>query len=381
MLPSLRRSIVLPSFAILAVLGTSACSSGTKGGGTGGNDAGTILGNDGSVGGDSGGGGFETGGETGLVFEGGSIDAGGGTTVDKIYASTDSSLYQMDPMTNAVSLIGAFSGNGTGSGTSITDVAVDGEGDLFVNSETVLYKAALPAGGTGSVVLTSVGTIATGTQKFFALAFTPSGLLETGAESLVAGDDQGNIYLIPNATTSPGTPVALGGFGKYVSGDPTGTAPYKGDTPDHWELSGDIVFWTDSSSTVHGVATLCLAYADVYKSTTTYPCAADNDVLAEIDIAALQTKSATASLRKGFFGTTGTKFGKIFGAGAWGDKVYGFTLGEAAKDGGTATPAQLISIDSTGVGTSLQTFASISDGWTGAGVSTKAVVTLPDPIH
>ncbi|MFI5302351.1 MAG: hypothetical protein ACHREM_30020, partial [Polyangiales bacterium] len=104
-----------------------------------------------------------------------------------------------------------------------------------------------------------------------------------------------------------------------------------------------------------------------------------DDILAEIDMTALKSKSATANLRKGFYGT-GSNYGKVFGIGAWGDKVYGFTLGAAAGDAGAAVPAHFISIDSTGVGTLIKDFA-LTDGWTGAGVSTKATVTIPPVIH
>ena len=67
----------------------------------------------------------------------------------------------MDPQSKAVTLIGTFAGLGGGTGdTSITDLAVNAAGDVYVNSEVVIYKAALPAGGTGSVALTKVATIA-----------------------------------------------------------------------------------------------------------------------------------------------------------------------------------------------------------------------------
>lgn len=385
MLTSARQGVVVSAIIAGCWIASSSCSSGTKGGtpGLGNGSSSGDAGGSSSSSSSSGGAGSSSSSSSsgGIDFDGGGgADEGTTTVVDKIYASTDTALYVMnDPtMPSNVSLIGSFSGNGS---SGITDVAVDGAGDVFVNTTTVLYKAAIPASGTGTVNLTQLATIGTGSNKFYALAFTPSGLLEPGIESLVAGDGNGHLWLIPNATTSSSpTPVDLGDFGAFGASDPLPSDFHSGDTKGDWGLSGDLVFWTDSMGTVHGVATLRLAVSYTSSGTVTNTFDTGDDILAEIDIAALQTKSSTANLRKGFYGT-GSGFGKVFGVGAWGDKVYGFTLYTAASSKASGNPAQLISIDSTGVGVHISDFASITDGWTGAGVSTKASVTIPPVIH
>jgi len=79
-------------------------------------------------------------------------------TTTTIYVNTDDSLYSMDPATKKVALIGAFAGMGGGTDdTSVTDCAVDAGGGVWVNTQTVVYRAQLPAGGTGAVTLSRAG--------------------------------------------------------------------------------------------------------------------------------------------------------------------------------------------------------------------------------
>jgi hypothetical protein len=52
--------------------------------------------------------------------------------------------------------------------------------------------------------------------------------------------------------------------------------------------------------------------------------------------------------------------------GAWDDKVYAFGRG----------PAQLVEMDSAGSGSVVNVFSDISNGWSGAGVTTKAKITV-----
>ena len=95
-----------------------------------------------------------------------------GTTVTTIYADTDDSLYTLDPMTNVVTLVGKFSGFGSGEGA--TDVAVDAEGDVYINSESAVYKAVLPSGA-GDVVLTGRVAIAPQEQLLLRARLRASG--------------------------------------------------------------------------------------------------------------------------------------------------------------------------------------------------------------
>jgi hypothetical protein len=232
--------------------------------------------------------------------------------------------------------IGPFD-DGSGSAPTITDLAVNANGDVYVNSETAIYRATLPA-TTGKVSIALVTSLNT-TTKFYALGFTPAGALEA-AESLIAGDSKGNLYYVP--TTPGATPQLLGGFGGG------------------WQLSGDVVFYSLNGA-AKGLATIRTSTSST------------SDSLAEIDMSALAqafTSTHAGTLLKQVIGS-GTGSGRLFGIGAWGNSVYAFSRGSS-----TASPAQLVQIDSTGAGTPLQMFANISNGWSGAGVTTKASITI-----
>lgn len=275
---------------------------------------------------------------------GGGHDAG---SVSIIYAHTDSELYTFDPATQQVTDVGAFSGMGGGTGdNAVTDLAVNGNGDVWVNTETVVYQAAIPSSGTGAVALTKKATIATATgQKFFALAFTPPNVLGA-SETLVAGDNKGDLYVIDTAT---GQLQMLGGFGG------------------NYQLSGDLVFYMQNGQP-QGLATI--------RTCPNNKCTTTNDILAQIDMAALAqafTSKAPGTLLKKVYGS-GTGFGELFGVGAWQDKVYAFSRAQT-----NGAPAQLVAIDGNGTGSSIKTFANITKGWSGAGVTTKAAITIPPP--
>jgi hypothetical protein len=193
---------------------------------------------------------------------------------------------------------------------------------------------------------TQLGT----TTSFYALGFTPAGTLETG-ESLIAGDSKGDLYYIDQAGSA--APQNLGSFGPAPSG---GT----------YELSGDIVFY-ELNGSPRGLAT-------VRACKTSSSCTDTSDLLVEVNISALQqaytSKSPAPSLLQQSLGS-GTGYGRLFGVGAWGSSVYAFS-----RASGTSTEAQLIQIDSTGTGSSLQSFLNITAGWSGAGVTTKAQVSV-----
>jgi hypothetical protein len=261
-----------------------------------------------------------------------------------IYAHTDTELYTLDPTTQAITDIGAF--NAGSSTPVITDLAVDANGDVWVNSESAIYRAAVPA-SPGPVALTLVSQIAVKTgQKFYALGFATAGVLGTG-ETLVAGDSLGVLYAIE----TNGTTTQLGSFGTDTKGNA-------------YELSGDIVFY-EQNGTPRGLATI--------RSCPSGSCSTTNDLLAEIDVAAMtkayQSKTPAATLKKQLIGG-GTGFGRLFGVGAWNDSVYAFSRSASS------TAAQLVEINATGTGISLKTFSSISAGWSGAGVTTKAPITV-----
>ena len=368
----------------LVALAAPACSGSNGGygftnpddGGTGGGGGGSG----GSSGGSSGGGsGSSSGNLGGSIGEDAGATVGDGSTVVKttIYAHNDTTLYSMDPVSKALTLIGTFTGTSGGSGdSSITDLAVNAAGDVYVNSETVIYKAALPASGTGNVVLTSLATIAgSKDQSFYALAFAPAGALGAGTgEVLIGGDGNGELWAI-DATT--GATKDLGSFGS----DPN-------DASSTLALSGDVVFYMTNGAPT-GLATIrpCTTSSKGSKS-----CGGSSDYLAGIDMSALATAYASgtpaSTLNAGIYGSPnpnatgpGTGFGDVFGLGVWGGSVYGFTRGSSSSSNGSSP--SLISIATSGAtsgqGTVVPTSVSLSTGWAGAGVTSSVSVTVPPP--
>jgi hypothetical protein len=297
--------------------------------------------------------------DVGLLAEVGVPESGPGTGTAEIYVSSDTELWQMDPTSKSVTKIGAFD-FGSATKENITDVAVNGDGAVWVNSATKVYQAAIPAGGTGAVALTLKLTLPS-TSRFYALGFAPAGVLE-GGEGLVAGDSLGDLYYIPSSSPTP-TLQKLGSFGPCKAGDPPQCK-----TGDHWELSGDVVFYSVNGAP-KGLASLRACTKPTSAGVTT--CDNTNDAIAEIDMTALAAKSPTSVLRKQILGQ-GTSNGRVYGLGAWGNVVYGFTLADAKS----STPASLVSIGAAGAGTVLQSFPAVTNGWSGAGVSTKATITV-----
>jgi hypothetical protein len=316
---------------------------------------------------------------------GGSTDGSNGgdvivTTVTTVYAHTDTALYTLDPSTNAVTLVGSFAGMGDSAYNEITDLAVNAENEVYVNTETQVFKAAVPS-SPGPVNLTPVATLATAKdQYFYALAFAPAGVLGSG-ETLVGGDNVGNLYAI-DLTTTPATLKNLGNFGG-VPGSTTGEI---------FALSGDLVFYTDATAGATGLATIrqCTAVSAGSKSSS-QTCTKTNDYLAGIDMTALATAytsgTPATSLLSGIYGGSstsigsGTSYGEIFGLGAWEGNVYGFTREYTDPTTKAAVSPKLVSIStSTGAGSVISSsFPFTTDGWSGAGVTTKVTVTVPKP--
>lgn len=273
----------------------------------------------------------------------------GGTGPAVIYAHTDDQLYVMDPIAKTVTLIGPFD-DGSGNAPTMTDLAVSQAGDVWVNSINSIFKAAVPK-TPGKVTITKVTSIAIKVnQRFYALGLTPPNVLGT-SEMLVAGDSLGDLYAIDGQ----GQTTQLGSFGSAGNGAVYG-------------LSGDIMFYLQNGKT-RGLATV-RPYMNGNATVTT------NDVLVEVDVPAMVTAFNTktpGTLRKQLLGS-GTGFGRLYGIGAWNDSVYAF-----ARLGSNNFPAQLIEIGVNGVGKSIQSFPNITVGWSGAGVTTNAPVTILPP--
>ena len=279
--------------------------------------------------------------------------------VAKVYANTDTTLWELDPLTKIATKIGPF--KGTATGEDMTDIAVDAAGKVFGVSvlpgdQGHVYALTLPSSGTGDVTATPKRSLPA-TTRFYALAFAPKGVL--GAEeALVAGDDAGTVWWIP---TDGSAPAKIGDFGNVAAGDPGG-----GTAGTQWQLSGDLAFFSNGGMPV-GVAT-------IRPCSSAMSCKADNDVLVEIDMTALAKKDPKARLLKRFVGAA-SGYGRLFGIGAWNDEVFAFQRSSASNG------AQLVSVSLvTGKGTIVRDFPEITtarDGWSGAGVTTSAKITIP----
>ena len=376
------RPIISISIGLAALLGASlqACSSSSGNGGFPNNTSSSSGSSSGSSGGGSSGsssgssGGSSGGSSSGLVGDGGSIvDEGGDGSITiktTIYANTDDTLYSMDPTTNQTTAIGPFAGTSDSSTDSaVTDCAVDAAGEVYVNTESVVYKATLPATPPGTVTLTKVATIqVTGGAKFFALAFAPAGALDPTNETLIGGDGAGTLWSID---TSTGTTKNLGNFGadKSIAGN-------------SFVLSGDLVFYLDpTTNKPTGLATIrsCPPGGSGSKCSKDYLAGVEMTNL----LTAFTSGTPATTLLGGIYGGSaagpgpGTGFGDVFGLGAWNSKVFGFTRHIGSTP---AVAPQLITIDTaSGVGTTTPNTYAFTNGWSGAGVTTKVTISVPKP--
>jgi hypothetical protein len=242
----------------------------------------------------------------------------------------------------------------------MTDIAVNEAGDIYgvstvPSAEGHVYQLTLPLTGAGAVTTTVKRNILA-SVKFFALAFAPKGVLDAD-EVLVAGDNQGTLWQVP---TGGAMPTKIGDFGRVNSGDPGG-----GNAGDSWQLSGDLVFFSNKGSPI-GLAT-------VRACSSLTNCVQNNDVVVEIDMTKLALKTATTNVKKRFLGATG--HARLFGVGAWDNSLFGF------QRANSTTKAQLIEVSlDTGKATVLRDFPEVSDagnGWSGAGVTTAAKISVP----
>jgi hypothetical protein len=219
---------------------------------------------------------------------------------------------------------------------------------------------------------------------FMALAFTPVGMFGS-SEELIAGSTDGSLYHVPRQASS--TPRLLGGFPMWKQGDPSPGTGVSGDTTYRWQLSGDAVFYPEGA-TFRGLAVLRACKL----TNSSYDCRnADNDVLVEVDVAALvgaySNRTSAANLRKRWLGN-GTGYGQLFGIGAWNKSVWAFASAHYDTRADKMIPAYLLEIDSTG---RAQVQATWSDsafietqsngnqrgrGWYGAGVTTVAPISV-----
>jgi hypothetical protein len=268
--------------------------------------------------------------------------SGGGKTL--LYAHSNTTLYQLDPtdLTAPPQVIGDFDCiGGAGQATSMTDLAVNKNGDLYAVSQIAAYPLQIQ----GSVVHCAATWKLPQGSAFYGLTFAPENTVGP-SETLVAANSAGNIYSID----SQGQTTILGNFGKDS----------KGNT---YELSGDIVFLANNGSPV-GFATV---------RTCTGTCAS-TDTLVEIDMTKLKpnnTTSVVKSVRGLLHQGTGCQntqqppsYGKMYGIAAYQDQVYGFS-----HDTG------IVAINNVDASVCLISVLNVS--WSGAGVTTVAPVIAP----
>jgi len=231
------------------LLGLSAC--GASNGGAGG--GGGHLGDAGGAGGASG--------------SGGAGGAGGMPFLGAVYAHSNDTLYQVNPDTLAVTMVGPFVWPG-GASDLMTDIALDRNGNMIGVSFTVVYAV--------DKMTARTTFLANLTRQFNGLSFIPpTGPDPNGPEKLVGTTLDGSVWQIDPMT---GTSTQIGAYGGGLTS------------------SGDLV-------SVSGFGTV----ATVKRSE------GGPDFLARVDPT---TGAAT------IIGPTG--FTDVWGLGFWKGRVYGF---------------------------------------------------------
>ncbi|MDB4937498.1 MAG: hypothetical protein JWP87_4470, partial [Labilithrix sp.] len=264
-----------------------------------------------------------------------------------LYAHTDTTLFQVDPLQigGAMTTVGDFDCVGkTGAAKTMTDLAVGKDGKLFGVSE----GAAFPLVIQGNVVHCDA-TWPLPMTRFYGLTVAPENTLGP-EEVLIGADGEGGLYQI-DATS--GTPTQVGTLGT----DPKSKLP--------WALSGDIVFVANAGNPI--------GFATVRTCPPNKPCATV-DTLIEVDVKAIKPgkqsvmKSVRGDVTRGTWCTNTSSpasFGSMFGIVAYKDVVYGFSRGgDVVEIHNADGSACLVSSDAT------RKFA-------GAGITTTAPVIAP----
>jgi hypothetical protein len=300
-------------------------------------------------------GGAPQGGAAGTGGSGGGIDLMGGSNPGTdviIYAHTNTSLYQLDPKSATLA----------GQDTSMTDLAVDKDLNLWGISKTGIYRLKVDGNAVkcgGKITLDAKANV-----SFYGLTFAPIGTLDPAKEVLVASNTAGEIWVVDEA----GGLTLRGNFGKVPKNDGNGNDYAKANVGKTWELSGDVVFLANNGKPV-GYATVrdCPTPPDTKNCNKT-------DTLIEIDVAKLSSATSTSVVTKQVRGQiipdpscqdTTSDYGPMYGIAAWGAHVYGFShtgnLVDISLKDGSACLAQKYP----------------SALWAGAGVTTVAPIDPP----
>jgi hypothetical protein len=296
---------------------------------------------------------------------------GAGSGVSSAYAHTNNTLFKLDPSKAVLALtqIGNFDciGGGSGQDTSMTDIAVDSQGNVWGVSAHHVYQLALPAGGTGTVHCASSFSLNVASNAtFYGLTFAPVGVLDATKEVLVASNTAGELWEIDVSNPMSPSLTQHGTFGTVPPNDNHGhTYTY---ATKEWELSGDIVFLANGGNPV-GFATV----RDCPSPPSSSNCDTA-DTLVELDLSALKAqgnqpviKSIRGQIVKapGCSDPANTSYGSIYGIAAYQDKVFGFSH-----------QGYIVTIDNND-GTACLALSTGGDAWAGAAITTVAPVVPP----
>lgn len=183
--------------------------------------------------------------------------------INEVFGHSDDTLFRLDPVTKAVTVVGAFGGCG-----AIIDIALDESSNLFAASFSELYSV--------DKTTAKCTSIAKGNYPN-SLSFVPKGTVDQNAEALVGYDDSD--YVRIDTTTGAKTKIGTLGGGLRSSGDIV-------------SVKGGKTYLT-----VKG-GTSCTA----------------NDCLVEVD-------PATGAMVKNW---GSVEHNDVFGLSFWGGKIYGF---------------------------------------------------------
>jgi hypothetical protein len=231
--------------------GTSSGAGGT--GGTGGSSSGSTTSGSSSS-------------SSGIVFDAGSLSDAGTTGPAEVFGQSATTLYKLDPVTNAVTTVGDFQGCDT-----VIDIALDKDGNMFGTT----------FGGFFAIDKTTAACthIADGSYPN-SLSFVPKGTLDPNVEALV-GYDTDNNYIRIDTTTGAISVIGAGILGDYAS-------------------SGDIV------SVIGG---------GTYLTVTGGPQGNCADCIVQVD-------PKTGAVMKNIGNLS---YGAVFGLAFWGGSAYGFS--------------------------------------------------------
>lgn len=259
--------------------------------------------------------------------------------------------------------------------SSMTDLAVDSMGNLWGVSEHNAYQLTI----SGSTVHCAKTIPLQGVPAtFYALSFVPKGVIDANAETLLAGDTQGDLWRIDQTTGQLeqhgnfGAVPANDGRGHNYPSDPavTGATTTVG-TP--WQLSGDIVFLADTMN--NGKPLGFVTVRDCVGTTCS-----DTDTLLQIDptLLGMAGTPVTGNVTLGLRGqivksascmdSTNATYGKMFGIAAWNSTIYGFSH-----------DSYIVNISNVDGSACAIAGTNTNQSWSGAAVTTIAPVSAPPP--